>query len=187
MTFPARVLDASPLPTESRPLTSWYAEGTSDGIGDRLLMFDNSGTPSLELLRFRRELAAQPGFEEALRERFAELEGFVHPAFPQLRAVENLEDGALALVSTFTAGKRLGEMFRSARTRGGIHPAFAAWLVRELTTSVAELQRVAPDTAHGAITADRIVLTDEGRLVITEHVLGSALCRLQLPPNRMWQ
>ena len=111
-----------------RPLASWYTEGVSDGVGDRLLMFDNSGTTSLELLRFRAELVAVPGFEEALRDRVAALRTFAHQAFPEVRAVEQLEGGGLALVSTFTAGKRLAEIFNNPRTRGGVHPAFAAWL-----------------------------------------------------------
>jgi hypothetical protein len=187
MPFPARGLETPPSVSEPRPLTSWYTEGASDGVGDRLLMFDNSGTPSLELLRFRPELVASPGFEDALRQRVEELEQFSHPAFPQIRSIERLEDGSLALVSTFTAGKRLGEMFRSARTRNGIHPAFAAWLIRELTTSLADLQRQASGLAHGALTPDRIVLTDEGRLVITEHVLGAALDELKLPAARLWR
>ena len=48
-------------PEPSRPLASWYTQGRSDGLGDRLLMFDNSGTASLELLRFRPEFAATFG------------------------------------------------------------------------------------------------------------------------------
>jgi PEGA domain len=167
-------------------LASWYTEGVSDGVGDRLLMFDNSGNTSLELLRFRPELVAVPGFEEALRERIAELQAFTHPAFPQVRAVEHLEGGGLALVSTFTAGKRLAEIFRSPRTRGGVHPAFAAWLVRDLTTALAELQRQGDGIAHGALTPERIVMTPDGRVMIVEHVLGTALDRLERPPNRLW-
>jgi hypothetical protein len=167
-------------------LASWYTEGVSDGVGDRLLMFDNSGNTSLELLRFRPELAAVPGFEEALRERVAVLQAFTHPAFPQIRAVEHLEGGGLALVSTFTAGKRLAEIFRSPRTRNGVHPAFAAWLVRDLTTALAELQRQGDGIAHGALTPERIVMTPDGRVKIVEHVLGTALDRLERPPNRLW-
>jgi PEGA domain len=167
-------------------LASWYTEGVSDGVGDRLLMFDNSGNTSLELLRFRPELVAVPGFEEALRERVAVLQAFTHPAFPQVRAVEHLEGGGLALVSTFTAGKRLAEIFRSPRTRGGVHPAFAAWLVRDLTTALADLQRQGDGIAHGALTPERIVMTPDGRVMIVEHVLGTALDRLERPPNRLW-
>src|SRR6185295_8958480 len=169
-----------------RSLASWYTEGVSDGVGDRLLMFDNSGTTSLELLRFRPDLVAVSGFEDALRDRVAALHAFSHPAFPQVRSVEHLEGGGLALVSTFTAGKRLAEIFRSPRTRGGVHPAFAAWLVRDLTTALAELQRQGDGIAHGALTPERIVMTPDGRVMIVEHVLGTALECLQRPPNRLW-
>jgi hypothetical protein len=168
------------------PLASWYAEGSSDGVGDRLLMFDNSGTASLELLRFRPELAAAPGFEAALRERVNLLHGFAHPGFTEARAVEHLDGKALTLVSTYTPGKRLGEIFRSPRGRAGVHPAFAAWLIRDLTAALADLQKQGDGVAHGGLTPDRIVLTADGRLVIAEHVLGGALDRLRLTPARLW-
>src|ERR1051325_5129367 len=46
---------------ESGPgLASWYTPGRSDGFGDRLLMFDNTDAVSLELLRFRCDLAVSP-------------------------------------------------------------------------------------------------------------------------------
>lgn len=168
------------------PLASWYAEGSSDGVGDRLLMFDNSGTPSLELLRFRPELAAVAGFEAALRARVDRLQGFAHASFTQPRGVEHLNRGALTLVSTYVPGKRLAEIFRSPRGRGGVHPAFAAWLIRDLTAALADLQQQGDGIAHGGLTPDRIVLTADGRLVIAEHVLGSALDRLGLPASRLW-
>ena len=60
-------LNLVPSPTDHMPkrtpLASWYTQGTSDGLGDRLLMFDNTSAASLELLRFRSDLAETPGFE----------------------------------------------------------------------------------------------------------------------------
>src|SRR5262245_59943898 len=83
-------------------VASWYTQGRSDGIGDRLLMSDDTGT-AMELLRFRPEVALTYGFERALRERVERLDRFRHPAFPRVHAVEYLEqrDG-LALASTHT-------------------------------------------------------------------------------------
>jgi hypothetical protein len=170
-----------------KPLASWYAEGVCDGVGDRLWMFDNSGNPSLELLRFRSTLANANGFEDALRERVEALRGFDHPAFSRVRAIERLDQSDLALVSTFTAGKRLSEIFWSPRARSGVHPAFAAWLIRELTSAVAELHRQGDNIAHAGLTPERVILAPDGRLVIVEHVLGAALDRLQLPAGRLWQ
>jgi len=168
-----------------RTVASWYTEGRSDGVGDRLLMFDNSGATSLELLRFRPELAAAAGFEDALRDRVAMLRGFAHPSFPRVRAVEQLE-GGLALVSTFTDGKRLSEFLRTERGRTGIHPTFAAGLIRDLTGALADLQRYDRSLSHGALTTDRIVITPDGRLMIVEHAIGAALDTLKLTPSRHW-
>ena len=41
-------------------LTTWYAQGHSDGLGDRLLMFDNTTAPSWEILRFKPAIAQRP-------------------------------------------------------------------------------------------------------------------------------
>ena len=135
----------------SAQVASWYTQGRSDGLGDRLLMFDNTNAASLELLRFRSALAAAPEFELALRARVAQLARFNHPGFPAVRAVEHLDDGSgLALVSTHVPGRRLSEMFQSPQPRAGLHPAFVTWLIRQLTTSLAALQAQGEGVAHGA-------------------------------------
>ncbi|HUK34471.1 MAG TPA: PEGA domain-containing protein [Vicinamibacterales bacterium] len=164
----------------STPLASWYTESLRDAIGDRLFMFDNSGTPSLELLRFRQEFGGASGFEDALRERVDAFHAFDHPSFSQVRAVERLDSGDLVLVSTFTTGKRVSEIFRSGHVRPGVHPAFAAWFIRESVSAIAALQRHVDDVAHAALTPDRVILAPNGRLVIVEHVLGAALDQLRL-------
>jgi hypothetical protein len=170
------------------PLASWYTQGTSDGLGDRLLMFDNTAAASLELLRFRPELAGAPGFERALRKRVERLARFRHRAFSQVRSVECLDgDTGLTLVSTHVPGKRLREIVRGAQPRGIVYPEFAAWLIRRLAPALADFHAVSDDIAHGSLSADRIVLTPDGRLVIVEHVLGSAIGGLNFPPDRLWR
>src|SRR6186997_175442 len=111
-------------------LASWYIPGRADGFGDRLLMFDNTDTPSLELLRFRAELAATPGFEEMLRDRVRDLQDFQHPMFAPVRALQRLDDGdGLALVSVHAPGQRLSELF-AQRPRKALHPRLVTWLLR---------------------------------------------------------
>jgi len=171
----------------SPSLASWYTQGRSDGLGDRLLMTDNTGAESLELLRFHPSFAGAFGFERALREQVERLDRFHHAAFPRVRAVEYLEDGdGLALVATHISGTRLSEMFRSPRLRPALNPAFATWLVRQLTSAVADLQGHGRGIAHGALTADRVVLTPERRVVLVEHVVGPAIDGLILTPDRLW-
>ena len=60
---------------------SRHSAGLSDELGDRLLIYDNSSAPTLELLRFRRTLTAMPGFEVALRRRVERLSHLRHPSF----------------------------------------------------------------------------------------------------------
>ena len=164
------------------PLASWYTQGLSDGLGDRLLMFDNSNAPSWELLRFRPEFVSTPGFERALRDRVEQLGHFRHPLFTHVRAVEELGFGdGLALVATYAPGRRLSEALVRPRSVGAVIP-----LIRQLTSALADLQDQGADVAHGALTADRIMVARDGRLIIREHVIGSALARLRLPAGRLW-
>src|SRR6476620_4983138 len=54
---------SGPAPDVRPSLASWYTPGFSDGLGDRLLMFDNTAAASLELLRFKPEFGNHPVFE----------------------------------------------------------------------------------------------------------------------------
>jgi hypothetical protein len=164
-----------------KPLASWYTQGLSDGLGDRLLMFDNSSAPSLELLRLRPDFASAPGFEEALRDRVRRLAQFRHPAFARVRAVQHLEpEDGLALISNYTPGKRLSEVLQRARG-----PECAAALIRQLTPALLLLHQHDTGLAHGALSLDRIVVTPEGRLTIVEHVLGPAIQTLNLSATEL--
>jgi len=172
---------------ESNPgLASWYTPGRSDGFGDRLLMFDNTDAVSLELLRFKRELAVSPGFDNALREGVERLSRFRHSAFAEIRAVVYLNDHDLTLVSVHMAGQRLSEL-PTEKLRKGLHPAIVTWIIREITPPLAALHSSGPAAAHGALSTDRIVFTPEGRLCLVEHALGAALQRLGLSPAVVWR
>jgi hypothetical protein len=169
-----------PTPSARTGTASWYTPGLSDGLGDRLLMFDNSTAVPLELLRFPRPFSESPSFELALRHRIEELTTFSHPAVGTIRSIQWLGTGeGLALVSNHVAGRRLSEAFGEARG-----PAYAMELLRQLMEFAAALEQHGHGVAHGAINADRIVITETGRLVVVEHVLGSALATLCWPPSR---
>ena len=176
------ILDQFPPEEGSdKRLTTWYAQGQSDALGDRLLMFDNTNQPSWEILRFKPALAHNPKFEAALRLRVEQLSSFQHEAFPQVRPIKRLgQDDGLAVVSTYSSGASLGEALKKPRTL-----AFALRLIRQLAPALTALQRQAPGMVHGAVTADRIILSAEGRLVIREHMVGSALESLGLPAARL--
>jgi hypothetical protein len=172
----------SPMAEGDKPLATWYAQGHSDGLGDRLLMFDNTSAPSWEILRFRPALGRDPKFEAALRERVERLTSFHHPAFPVVRPIKELGQGdGLAVVSTYAPGMRLSEALK--KPRGA---AFAVRMLRQLVPALAALQQHGPGIAHGLLDVDRIVVTAQGRLTIREHMVGSALGSLELSAARLW-
>ena len=164
-------------------LATWYAQGHSDALGDRLLMFDNTSAPSWEILRFKPALARDHRFEAGLRERMEQLASFNHPAFPLVRPLKGLghEDG-LAAVSTYSPGLRLSEAMKKPRSA-----AFAVRLLRQLAPGLAALQEHAPGIFHGALDADRIVVTAEGRLTVREHMVGAAIARLEMSAEKLWE
>ena len=165
----------------SKRLTTWYAQGQSDALGDRLLMFDNTNLPSWEILRFRPALAHNPKFEAAVRQRVEQLSSFQHDSFPLVRPIKRLgHDDGLAVVSTYSSGACLSEALTKPRS-----VEFALRLIRQLVPALAALQRHADGISHGVVTVDRIFLNAEGRLVIREHMVGSALESLELPAARV--
>ena len=163
-------------------LTTWYAPGHSDRLGDRLLMFDNTTAPSWELLRFNPALARDPRFATTLRHRLETLSTFHHPAFPVVRSIKEFgQDEGLAVVSTYVSGLRLSDALKKPRS-----VEFAVHLLRQLMPALAALHEYSEGVVHGAVTLDRIVLTSDGKLTIREHMLGSAIEALELSAAQLW-
>jgi hypothetical protein len=163
-------------------LTTWYAQGHSDGLGDRLLMFDNTTAPSWEILRFKPAIAQDLRFATALRHRMETLSTFQHPAFPVVRSIKDFgqEDG-LAVVSTYVSGVRLSDALKKPRS-----VEFAVHLLRQLMPALVALHEHSDGIAHGAVTLDRVVLTGDGRLTIREQMVGSAIDALELSAVELW-
>src|SRR5687768_2454992 len=157
-----------------------FTASLADGLGDRVLMHDGLST-SLELLRFKREFSDSPAFEAALRDRTALVRTLEHPSIAPIRSVDRrgTYDG-LTLSSSILEGRRLSEMLKAARGS-----AFALDFLGQVGPALVALQDLGPGVVHGALTVDRVVVAREGRLVVTEHVLGSALATLGLSPARL--
>lgn len=161
-----------------------------DAFGERRRIVAPSGSDTLDVLCLRGELTAVPSFEFALRERVSRLAGFRHPYFAQVRTVERLSDTArtLALISNAQAGVRISELLATAAKREIVLDSDAALcLLRQLVTAMATFHEQGPDAAHGALGPERVVVTPNARLVIVEHVMGSAIERLQFSEDRYWR
>lgn len=169
------------------PVTAIDFQVFADGFGIRRLAHSEGGA-LLERLVFDRDLAGTPGFVVALGERVARLVGFRHASYARALGIDAPEPGALVLVSEFTYGWRLAQVLAEVeRERLTLPVAVALALVRQLVPAVALLGRQARDVVHGALGPERLVVTPQGRLVITEPVLASAVETLQYGRERLWR
>src|SRR5215212_6764035 len=160
-----------------------------DGLGERVLAADASTGELLQVFRLRPELTAVPSFEFALRERTARLMNFRHAYYARVRRVDRLPGGGgLAIISDHIEGTRLSELLRVTHQRGlQLDTNAALCLIRQLVPAVALLHENARDASHGLIAPERIVVTPHARLVVVEHVAGSAVEQLQFGRDRLWQ
>lgn len=161
-----------------------------DGLGRRYRFVDPKGQEAPEMLCFRGELAAIPGFESSLRERVSRVANFQHPNYGRIRSVGRLHDqgSTLALVSEYPAGVRLSEVLAVVGLRGvvlDINPALC--VIRQLLSAVTVLHQSPRNLANGALAPERIVVTPEGRLVIVEFVLGPSLEQLRFSHEQYWK
>jgi hypothetical protein len=158
----------------------------TDGVGERVVAVDAGSGDLLQVLRLRPELHSVPSFEFALRERASRLANFRHAYYARVRRIDRHPSG-LAIVSDHVEGIRLSEMLRAAHARS-LHLDLnaALCLLRQLAPSVALLHENARDVAHGLLAPERIVVTPRARLVLVEHVLGSAVEQLRYSRERLW-
>ncbi|MGH9409281.1 MAG: PEGA domain-containing protein [Vicinamibacterales bacterium] len=158
----------------------------TDGLGERVVAVDAASGDLLQVLRLRSELHSVPSFEFALRERASRLANFRHAYYARVRRIDRHPSG-LAIVSDHVEGIRLSEMLRAAHART-LHLDLnaALCLLRQLAPSVALLHENARDVAHGLLAPERIVVTPRARLVLVEHVLGSAVEQLRYSRERLW-
>jgi serine/threonine protein kinase len=162
----------------------------TDGLGVRRRTTDPVRHEPIELLCLRGELTAVPSFEFALRERVSHLAGFRRACFGAVRSVERLKNppSQLVLVSDVSAGVRLCDLLTFAEKADvPLDIDAALCLLRQIVPAVAMLHEQVPEVAHGAIAAERIVVTPNARIMMVEYVLGAALSELQYTRERYWK
>jgi PEGA domain-containing protein len=159
----------------------------TDGLGDRVVAVDAATGDLLQILRVRPQLLAVPSFEFALRERAARLANFRHAYYARVRRIDRHPSG-LAIVSDHVEGVRLSDMLRFAADRDlKMELNAALCLLRQLVPSVALLHENARDVSHGLLAPERLIVTPRARVIVVEHVLGSAVEQLQFSRERLWQ
>ena len=159
----------------------------SDGFGERRQTIDARGE-RLEVLRLSSSLTATPNVETALRERVARLSSFRHDSFQHPRAIDvDSASSTLVVYSEHVSGVRLSSLLAAAEKRSlSLDLNAVRCLLRQLVSAAAAWCEALPDISHGAIGPERIIITPNGRLVIADCVLGSALGQLRYTRDRYW-
>jgi hypothetical protein len=161
-----------------------------DGLGYRVLGFDKKTGDRLEMLRVRPQFAGQPNFEATLRNRIQRLSEFRGAGFARVRQIDKLTGQAagIAIVSNHVEGARLADLFGVADSYGVKLDSDASLsLIRQLLSAIADLHTSGPEISHGCIGPERIVIMKDGRVIVTEYILGAALEGLQWTRKQFWQ
>ncbi|HXG88028.1 MAG TPA: PEGA domain-containing protein [Vicinamibacterales bacterium] len=158
-----------------------------DGLGKRHRGLGHGGEP-VELLQLRDEFNTG-AFEGALRERVTTLAAFQKTCFVRVHGLQRNKQSPskLFVVSDHVAGARLSTVLGAARELVPLAVNAKLCLIRELVAAIGLLHEKLPGIAHGAIALERIVITPEARLVVADHVIGSALEQLRYSPEQYWK
>lgn len=159
-----------------------------DGFGERRVVLDARGE-RLDVLRLNAALSGTPAFESSLRERAGRIAGFHHEGFSRIRSIEiDRPTNTLLVISDHVRGARLATLLACAEKRSvPIDLPAAACVIRQLVHAAAAWRDQMPDAVHGAISPDRIMVTPEGRVILVEQVLGSAIEQLRYSRQRYWE
>jgi hypothetical protein len=157
-----------------------------DGFGRRVVRVSRDDAP-VELLHIDSALAEHPGFVDALRERVAKVAGLRLTSYARTHRLETDGHGGATLVSEYVKGWRLADLLDVAETENlTFDIGVVMLLLRQLLPTAAMLSNQSRDTASGALGPEHLLLTPQGRVVLTDYVLGPAIGTLGWSPERLW-
>ena len=156
-----------------------------DGLGIRRV--EGDGRTQIEILALAPVLANHPIVEPAIRtraSRYADLD------MRSLAPVRRLERSGVALqvVTEVPAGVRLSHLLAHLESSDEVVPEPAIFeLASSIINAVASLHAWPGGLAHGAINPSHILLTDNGRVILTDGVFGGGLEALQRNREALWK
>ncbi|MGE0363944.1 MAG: hypothetical protein AB7R67_24765, partial [Vicinamibacterales bacterium] len=157
-----------------------------DGFGRRVVRVSRDDAP-VELLHLDPSLTDHPGFTAALRERVARVAALRLTSYAKALRVETDERGGVILVSEYVKGWRLSDLLDVAEAENlTFDIGVVMLLLRQLLPTAAMLSSQSRDTASGALGPEHLLLTPQGRLVLTDYTLGPAVETLGWDAERLW-
>ena len=157
----------------------------NDGLGVRRL--ESDGRTTTEILELSPALSSQAVFEQAVRGRASRYADLDIRSFAPVRRVERV-GSAVHVVSEIPSGVRLSDLLAHLESTGEVVPESAMLELASLViNAVASLHAWPGGLAHGAINPAHVVLTNDGRVMLTDCIFAAGLEVLQRNREVLWK
>jgi hypothetical protein len=157
----------------------------NDGLGKRTTQSD--GRTHTEVLYLDAALASQPVVEQAIRGRASRYADLDIRSFAPVRRIER-SGASLQIVSELPAGVRLSHLLEHLEATGDVVAESAMLELSSLIiNAVASLHAWPGGLAHGGINPAHVLLTIDGRVMLTDCVFGAGLEVLQRNREALWK
>ena len=158
----------------------------NDGLGRRTV--ESDGRSNTEILELSPALASQPVFEQAIRARAAKYADLDIRSFAPVRGVERTGSAVHVISEIPSGGVRLSDLLAHLESTGEVVPESAILELASLVVNaVASLHAWPGGLAHGAINASHVLLTNDGRVMLTDCIFGAGLEVLQRNREVLWK
>jgi len=156
-----------------------------DGLGVRRI--EKDGRTNTEVLELAPALTSEPVIEQAIRGRASRYSDLDIRLFAPVKRIER-HASSLQIVSAMPAGVRLSELLSHLESTGEVVPDLAMLELSALVIGgIASLHSWPGGLAHGAINPAHVLLTDDGRIMLTDSVFGAGLEVLQRNREQLWK
>lgn len=156
-----------------------------DGLGTRRI--ESDGRTHTEILELAPALACQHVVEQAIRGRASRYADLDIRAFAPARRIER-SGASLHVISEMPAGVRLSDLLAHLESTGEVVAESAMLELASLViNALASLHAWPGGLAHGAINPGHVLLTNDGRVMLTDCVFGAGLEVLQRNREVLWK
>jgi hypothetical protein len=156
-----------------------------DGLGIRRV--ENDGRTHTEILELAPVLASQPMLEHAIRGRASRHADLDIRSFTPVRRIERV-GGSLHIFSEMPAGVRLSDLLEHLESTGEVVAESAMLELASLViNAVASLHAWPGGLAHGALNTSHVLITYDGRAMLTDCIFGAGLEVLQRNRENLWK
>ncbi len=160
----------------------------ADGLGRRVVRLESADAAPTEHLLLSPDLASHAGFAAALADRVAKLHGRRLTAYARVQRVDTDGPGGVSVVSEYVKGWRLADLLDVAESENlTLDIGVVMLLLRQLLPTASMLSTQIRDAASGALGPEHLLLTAQGRLVLTDYVFGGAIQALGWDADQLWK